>query len=430
MSAPHPLRLALAAVLFSAGSVFVPAMSPATAPTVTPPDEPAAPFEPATLILTWRQDPTTTIVIDWHQQGDAPAAAFTYGPADAPADTWQSARPEPARPFPFAPRRIYRVELTGLQPDTRYAFRLADSETFTFRTLPARLTRPVTFVVGGDNMHEREWFTAMNRAAAARAPDFIIWGGDLAYEDGQIAKLDRMIDYVDIMRDTLRAPDGRIIPVVVGIGNHEVRGGYWWNNPRGREGWTGTDAAREEIAPYFYALWAFPGHPGYGVLDLGDYASIIMLDTDHSGPIEGKQTEWLDDILRARSLLPHVLPVYHVPAYPSVRAFEGQVSVRVREHWVPLFEQAGVRVAFEHHDHAYKRTHPLRAGESHPEGIVYVGDGSWGVNLRELREQPYIARAEREHHGIHVTLHADRLDLEAVNSAGEVFDQFTIPARR
>jgi hypothetical protein len=60
--------------------------------------------------------------------------------------------------------------------------------------------------------------------------------------------------------------------------------------------------------------------------------------------------------------VPHLFPVYHVPGYPSVRAFDGATSAQVREHWAPLFERAGVRVAFENHDHAYKRTHPIRAG--------------------------------------------------------------------
>lgn len=378
------------------------------------------------LILTWRQDPTTTQVIDWHQEGATRPLSFTYRVAGAAG--WHDATPEPARKFPFTNRKIHRVELTGLQPDTSYEFRLGNSAAFLFRTLPATLTEPLLFAVGGDLMHTSEAFGRMNRTVAALDPAFIVWGGDLAYEDGQEAKVDRMIEFVELMRDSLIGPDGRIIPVVTAIGNHEVRGGYYWNSPHGADAWPGTGAAREEIAPYFYALWAFPGHPGYGVLDLGDYASLIILDTDHTGPIAGPQTAWLASTLQARRHRSHLLPVYHVPAYPAHRAWTGQVSARVREHWVPLFESAGVRVAFEHHDHLYKRTVPLLADQAHPEGVTYVGDGAWGVNLREpATDRTYLARTEKLNHAIMVTLHPDRLELAAVDAAGEVFDTFILP---
>lgn len=78
--------------------------------------------------------------------------------------------------------------------------------------------------------------------------------------------------------------------------------------------------------------------------------------------------------------IPHVFPVYHVPAFPSVRSFSNQTSAAIRRNWVPLFERFGIKVAFEHHDHAYKRTVPIREEAIDPErGIVYFGDGAWGA---------------------------------------------------
>lgn len=397
------------------------------------------------LVLTWRQDPTTTQVIDWHQVGPdaATPAAFAYRVAaagdNAAAEagaSWIEAKPEAARDFPFSARKIHRVELTGLRPDTRYEFRIGGEGTAVkaFRTLPATLDKPLLVAAGGDMMHgQGEVFAQMNRVVAKQAPAFIIWGGDLAYEDGAAEKVGRMELYVDIMTRTLVTDDGRVIPVVVGAGNHEVRGGYYFNTPLGKDGavWPATDEARADIAPYFYALWAFPGHPGYGALDIGDYASILMLDTDHTGPMGGAQTEWLAKALRERDAVPHLLPVYHVPGYPSVRAFSGHVSRRVRELWVPLFDEAGVRIAFENHDHAYKRTSALRGGESHAEGVTYVGDGAWGVGLRDQVEGlAYVAEKAKVHHAIMITLHRDRIDAESVSAAGEVFDRFSVPARR
>jgi hypothetical protein len=394
------------------------------------------------LILTWRQDPTTTQVIDWHQAGAEAAtpAGFAYREAagDGAAE-WVEAKPEAARDFPFSARKIHRVELTGLRPDTRYEFRIGDGAgagamVKAFRTLPATLAEPLLVAAGGDMMHgDGTVFARMNRVVAKRAPGFIIWGGDLAYENGLPEEVGRMERYVDIMTETLVTDDGRVIPVVVGVGNHEVRGSYYFNTPLGKDGavWPATDEARAEIAPYFYALWAFPGHPGYRALDIGDYASILMLDTDHTGPMGGAQTEWLAGALKARDAVPHLLPVYHVPGYPSVRAFSGGVQSRVRELWTPLFDEAGVRIAFENHDHAYKRTKALRGGEPHADGVTYVGDGAWGVGTRDQVEGlPYVAEKAKVNHAIMITLHRDRIDGESVSVEGEVFDRFSVPARR
>jgi hypothetical protein len=386
------------------------------------------------LVLTWKKDPTTTQVIDWHQDGAdaAKPAGFAYRPAGGTAE-WIEIKTGAPLDFPFSDRKIHRVELAGLKPDTRYEFRIGDTKPRTFSTLPAKLVKPLRIAVGGDMMHgDGSLFAQMNLTVAALDPAFIIWGGDLAYENGLPEETKRMQRYVEIMGKTLVTADGRVIPVVVAVGNHEVKGSFYYNTAIGKAGeWPATDAARAEVAPYFYALWAFPGHPGYGVIDVGDYLSIVALDTDHTGPIGGAQTQWLAKTLKERAGRPHVLPVYHVPGYPSVREFGGQVSARVREHWVPLFDEAGVRVAFENHDHAYKRTRPLRGGVAHAEGVTYVGDGAWGVGLRDqVPGLTYVERGAKVNHAVLITLHPDRIDGEAVSDVGDVFDQFSVPARK
>jgi len=130
--------------------------------------------------------------------------------------------------------------------------------------------------------------------------------------------------------------------------------------------------------------------------------------------------------------VPYVVPVYHVPAYPSHRAFSGAVSAAIRANWVPLFDEARVRFAFENHDHTYKVTHPLRGGEKHPAGTRYLGDGAWSVTAREthpLEKTPYLERAMTRNHVFVVTLHPDRAEFVAIDPAGTEFDRFAIPAK-
>ncbi len=113
-----------------------------------------------------------------------------------------------------------------------------------------------------------------------------------------------------------------------------------------------------------------------------------------------------------------------LPAYPSVRSFTGRASV-LREHWVPLFEEAGVRVAFENHDHAYERTVPIRAVREDPDGIVYIGDGAWGVPVRpvhEARDTWYLEKSMPVRHFILLTIHGESQDMKMIDEEGTLID--------
>jgi len=409
---------------------------------------------PTGLLLSWQRDPTTTMTIDWHTlpaDADRPSALVYRAEGSEP---WQHATGD-ARPFPFCERSVHRVELTGLEPATIYEFRVgADdgdddgaSRLWRFRTMPELLPdlveKPIRFATGGDIRHRRSWMDRANRVAMAHDLDFIVWGGDLAYADGREENLGRWHEFFDSILETLVADDDRVIPIVVGVGNHELRG----HTVLDRASFDGSDAWRNTRAPYFYTLFAFPGHPGYNVLDFGDWLSLVVLDTDHTSLVAGAQTEWLERTLEARAdRVRHIIPVQHVPAYPSVRAFEGEtplggkISMRIREHWCPLFDRFGVRVVFENHDHAYKRTKRIRGNAVHPDGIVYIGDGAWGVRTRAIHDTAatwYLERAKRARHVLIVTLEPEAIEVVALladeeveGEDGEVIDRVRIAVPR
>ena len=397
--------------------------------------------EPLGLLLTWQQDPTSTMTIDWHTLDDGQSTLLEYKKLGT--DEWKTASGDNF-PFPFSDRIVHRVELTGLDGDTEYRFRLSEfSRIRKFRTMPNNADRPIRFAAGGDVRTNKERMERTNRLAASYNPDFILWGGDLAYADGREDRLYRWYEFMDAAMNTLITTDGRVIPVLTAIGNHEVRGAVYDRDPNHetREGlppYRQDDESRELMAPYYYNLLAFPGQPGYGVLDFGNYMSIILLDTDHTNPVDGKQTEWLKEILADRQRVPHLFPIYHVPAWPSVRNPEGSRHIKIRENWVPLFEENGVRVVFENHDHVYKRTYPLYQGEISENGIVYIGDGAWGVGTRQVggSQNPedgwqyhgnnpwYLKRASSERHFILGTIHGTHRHFLMVNEEGKVIDEY------
>jgi hypothetical protein len=130
-----------------------------------------------------------------------------------------------------------------------------------------------------------------------------------------------------------------------------------------------------------------------------------------------------------------------VPAYPSYRAPQGGsgkpgTGEDQRKHWSPLFEQYNVDVVLEHHDHTFKRTHPLTGGLIDKNGVLYLGDGSWG-KLRVPKkgeDRPYLAAVGEAYHMTVHRLEGQQRFHVALEESGKVADvcmtQNKRPARR
>ncbi|MFM7374798.1 MAG: hypothetical protein ACKO39_06575, partial [Chthoniobacterales bacterium] len=317
--------------------------------------------------------------------------------------------------------------ITGLNPGTIYEFQVDGyTETFRFKTMPADLTQPVKFAAAGDADIGPD-ADAMAAAIAARDPAFLAMIGDHAYEDSRAANFWMWERYLQSYFSNLRAPDGRLIPIVAAVGNHEIYNGWGEYHPD----FQNTADWRLRYGSYFFRYFAFPGaNQPYGVLDFGSYLSLILLDTEHaSALISGSdaQTQWLSARLNERRSVRHLLPMYHVPAYPSVQGLADPIPTRIPAHWLPLFENAGVHLTFENHDHAYKRTKPMLNGVSGvADGIVFAGDGAWGVDLRTPdASRTYLQGTQSRHHAFLVTISNNGRTIEAVDKAGVVFDSFS-----
>lgn len=378
---------------------------------------------PHGIYLTWIEDPTTTIHVDWHTDDEEESLLHVR---EKGKDKWRTFDSK-VLPYPFSERWIHRVGVKSLKENTAYELRFGDAtEIYYFHTLPKNLKKKsLKIAIGGDTMHQKEWFEKTNRVVASYEPDFVIIGGDMAYENGLAENIQRIYDWFDGYKNTLILEDGRILPCIVAIGNHEVVGGYHDNN----QGYEQTDSFRARIAPYFYGMFAFPGQPGYNTLDIGDYLSFFILDTQHSNPIVGKQTEWLENALSERKKVMHKIPVYHVPGYPSVREYEGKAQTLVRENWMPLFDAHDVQIAFSNHDHAYKRTFPIKSGEVNEAGVVYVGDGSWGVEPRPIHDKDstwYLKEVKSVRAFTLLTLDGKDLSFISVDEDGNVIDEYSI----
>lgn len=373
---------------------------------------------PDTLFLTWQRDPTTTMTVQWiGKEGEVPDTAVSF--AAQGKNDWRTVAAR-TTPYPMSDLKVFRTELTGLAPGTEYRFRIggpppasvglaaaigAQASSLRFRTMPAKATNDFQFVSGGDCGVDQH-AVANNKIAAKQDPMFALIGGDLGYDNGRDmpTSVQFMRNYSQNMIDS----QGRLIPMVVCIGNHEVNGGY---------------SLDRKMAPFYFALHdGLYAEKSFATLDFGDYLSLVLLDSGHIAPQGGEQADWLDKTLAARTDRAHLFAVNHVPAYPSVRPFDSGKGNR--KHWVPLFDKHNVDIVLEHHDHAFKRTHPLRNGIVDSNGVLYLGDGSWGkIRAPEGPDKrPYLAASSQSHHlSLHRLEGAQRFHM-AIREDGKIID--------
>jgi acid phosphatase type 7 len=124
------------------------------------------------VYLTWRDDPSTTTTTNRVSLSAEAADTVWYRRAD---DEWTKI--EGTR-VPLKPSGLWvrRVQLSGLEPDTRYEIFIGTKspqgdtkrDVYHFRTMPRELKRPLSFVTGGDMMHTPGFRVARRRSGLRR----------------------------------------------------------------------------------------------------------------------------------------------------------------------------------------------------------------------------------------------------------------------
>ncbi len=347
----------------------------------------AADDVPFHCYLTWQSDPTTTVTVNFHTVNPhvLPEVRFdNVSRAGIPAAyafrvTAESHQIPGLNALAGAQRDIHVAELTGLQPGGVYYFVAGTPDGgYTAEhsvAIPSRDADDLRFVVGGD-MGTSTAVPPLLSAAAEHSPLFGVVGGDIAYENGDLNNWALWDTWLTNWETNMVTPDGHSVPMILAIGNHEVVGGF--------------DAFDDPYAsaPFYFGLFAQDGHgfaPGrraYFRRNFGPDVTLLVLDSRHVTPVDGAQRDWLELQLSNMENTDLRMAAYHVPMYPSHRSFLDADSAELRENWLPLFDEWGLDVAFEHHDHMLKRTKPLRANAPDPDGTIYLGDGCLGQTPR------------------------------------------------
>jgi hypothetical protein len=341
---------------------------------------------------------------------------------------------------------LHEVRLGGLQPDTRYFYRV-DDRVHLFRTAPpGGDERPLRLWVQGDpgravptTMLGRD--AAMQWAAAhprGVLPPIDLWltTGDNAYSSGK----DR--EYQKNLFDAYP----RLLPTVPYLpvhGNHDARRNA------------------------FYRLFTFPvaaesggvasGSEHYFSIDYGQL-HLVFLDS-HDGDLgEGSgMLQWLERDLAATGQR-WIVALLHHPPYTkgshdsdSGRDSRGRLR-RVREHVVPLLERGGVDLVLSGHSHVYERSHLLHChyGDSasfSPQMVVQQssrGEYRKGAERRPLGgtiysvvgssaraeggplDHPAMAVSRSDAGSLMIDIDREALSAYFINAGGKVIDHYRI----
>ncbi len=312
-------------------------------------------------------------------------------------------------------RTLYVGALTGLQPGTTYYFVAGEavnglSRERSFRTLPGG-DAPFRFIDGGD-MGVTGAVIPLMTLAGQQDPDFAVIGGDIAYVNGLLGGFVPWDAWLSQWDQHMVTSDGRMIPIVTAIGNHETN--------------QFTSDELRMRAPWYTSLFGRQGPELHHVKRFGTLLALFLLDSGHLVSHES-QVPWLRRAFEANKDARYTFAAYHVPLYPAYRDFEGGGSVQGRQHWLPVFDEFGLTVGLEHHDHVFKRSKPLRGNQVVEKGTVYLGDGAFGRPARPVDpQQPrwYTHIESSTTHFWVVDVARDGLKFTAVNEAGATIDSF------
>ena len=377
---------------------------------------------PFNIHLIVAEDASHGMVVNYHTLPPDTESAVQYDTVSHQGAAGKYAMHAEAKPqaFTYIPdqRMLHSITLKGLKPGETYYFIVGNAKSgysheHKFRALPES-SDGLRFVNGGD-MGTSDTARTLLKLSAAKDPAFAIVGGDVSYATRQPKGAKEWDVWFKNWAECMVTPQGFMIPLITAIGNHEI-------NDKAKS------PSFEDQSPFYWRFFGGQGPQPYFARTIGD-AEFVFLDAGNLVSHEGVQTDWLKAELTKTQALPVKFAIYHQPLYPAYREFDGSEAVAGRKYWAPLFDQFHLTAAFEHHDHVFKRSKPLKANAVDPQGTLYVGDGCWGQKPRSIDEAPrwYLEKSSSTAHFWAVTVTGTSVQFQAIDTSGKVFDQCTLP---
>jgi hypothetical protein len=332
----------------------------------------------------------TSIIIKWETVNPV-TGSVTYGEDDNFSNSTTES----------SPVKIHEIKLQGLNPATRYHYQVSYSSTTleeaSFTTAPAPGTCHWRMVAYGDNRTFPETHRRIASQILKLDPSMIIHSGDLVSNGNSYEQWKD--EYFDPMKGLAEN-----ITVFPSLGNHERN------------------------SPYYYEYMSLPDENGesYYSFDYGNAHLIALNSNVREEPFDivSEQTQWLIRDLKEHASAEWKIVFFHHPLFrchPS-RGIEPQRWV-----WQEIFDEYGVDLVVNGHDHYYQRTYAIGNYQGKPSrGIYHIVSGGGGANNYPIIPKIHAAYRRSVHHFTVMDFQGDRIVGRAIDDEGNVFDAFVI----
>lgn len=331
---------------------------------------------PEHIHVSYAGAPTSTFAVNWKTDLDTKATLMLYGTDQAAVEAADGPGEGVTQVLGHhmlytsildasSKTRVHEAHACGLAADTTYFYKVgakgAWSATFDVGTAPTTgTTSTFRFAVTGDSRNDPTIFAQAQEAIVAHDVDFQVFSGDAVALGASQPDWDAFFGATtgSFAVQTALAS----IPFMVVNGNHDALSVNYVAQFALPQEVSGDELAQGEE---WYAL---------------DYANahFVFLNDTPSASIDGAQKDWLAaDLAKVdRTKTPWVFAVHHRGAY-SCSSNHGS-NLDTRAAWQPLYDQYGVDVVWNGHDHDYERSKPIRGFQAGSEDGALAAEGPNG----------------------------------------------------
>lgn len=375
---------------------------------------------PDRIMLTWEGEPHDSQAVTWRTSNKistsyAQICEATATPdLEARVDVYKASSEVLVSDVNIA--QYHSVNFIGLSPNTTYAYRVGDSTIWSewlHFTTADNANSPFSFIYFGDAQNDlKSRWSRVIRGAYSNMPkaDFLLHAGDLVNygaRDHEWGEWFYAGGWIYGMMPSIATP-----------GNHE---------------YVRVEGMRRELSTHWKPTFRFPhnGPEGFDeTVYYMDYQGtrIISLNSTAFGYDKEAgqiQTEWLEGVL-ADNPNTWTIVTMHYPIYSSKY---GRDNPRLRKALQPLFEEYGVDLVLQGHDHTYGRggeNIPTGTKKQSIDGPVYVVSVS-GPKMYDVSMEKWMRRGASNtqlYQLIHVS--EDKLRFEAYTVLDELYDAFEL----
>ncbi len=396
-------------LLFLGYAYFTSAQSPDPYPPTSTPDR---------IMLSWSDNPATTQSVTWRTDVSVKKAWAEITLAEAGPSFREETDSVIAQTELLVTNtnaaHFHSVTFTNLIPDTMYVYRVGDgkrwSEWLHFETA-ADEEAPFSFLYFGDAQNEvKSMWSRCIRQAYSTMPnvDFLLHAGDLinaANNDPEWGEWFYAGGWIYGMKPSIATP-----------GNHEYQRNEWGDRT---------------LSTHWRPTFTLPENGPEGLKETvyyTDYQNTRFISLNTQAMYESdqavlEQQKWLEKVLRDNpnkwTIVTHHHPIYSTKF--------GRNNERIRIALQPLYEEFGVDLVLQGHDHTYGRGHNLGFGTSNKkDGPVYVVSVS-GPKMYDLSFDDWLERVASNTQLYQlIRVDGDVLRYEAYTATGKLYDAFSL----